>query len=90
MKYILKAMKLGNRAGQINHKYGIWSCRSWPEIKILGIFGIKIAMRSIFMKFGTQNKSNMLIINILIGADDFDPNLGTKTEMCSNFYEIWR
>ena len=27
------------------------------------------------MKFGTQNKSNMLIINILIGIDDLDPKL---------------
>ena len=46
------------------------------------------------MKFGTQNKSNMLIVNLLIGIDDLDPKLhtakfGPKTEMCSNFYEIW-
>ena len=27
------------------------------------------------MKFGTQNKSNMLIINILIGIDVLDPKL---------------
>ena len=27
------------------------------------------------MKFGTQNKLNMLIINILIGTDDLDPKL---------------
>ena len=46
------------------------------------------------MKFGTQNKSNMLIINILIEIDDFQPKLqiskfGPKTEIFSNFYEIW-
>ena len=46
------------------------------------------------MKFGTQNKSNMLIVNLLTGIDDLDPKLhtakfGHKTEMCSNFYEIW-
>ena len=40
-------------------------------------------MCPIFMKFGTQSKSNMLIINILIGIDDLDP-------IFSNFYEIWR
>ena len=45
-------------------------------------------MCTIFMKFGTQNKWNMLI-------NDVDPNLkicefGAKTKMCSNFYEIWR
>ena len=46
------------------------------------------------MKFGTQNESNMLIINILIGTDDLDQNykfaiFGPKTEVFSNFYEIW-
>ena len=34
-----------------------------------------------FMKFGTQNKSNMLIINILFGIDDLD----SKLQIC----EIW-
>ena len=33
------------------------------------------------MKFGTQNKSNMLIIHILIGIRDLDP----KLQIC----EIW-
>ena len=32
-------------------------------------------MWPIFMKFGTQNKSNMLILNISIGIDDIDPKL---------------
>ena len=41
----------------------------------MGRFGLKIAMCPIFMKFGTQNKSNMLIINIFIGIDDLDPKL---------------
>ena len=35
----------------------------------------------IFMKFGSQNKSNMLIMNILTGIDDLDLNL----QIC----EIW-
>ena len=44
-----------------------------------------------FMKFGTQNKSNMLIINILIGIDELYKfaKFGPKTEIFSNFYEIW-
>ena len=51
-------------------------------------------MCPIFMKFGTQNKLNMLIINILTGIDDLDQNykfakFGPKTEIFSNFYEIW-
>ena len=29
----------------------------------------------IFMKFGTQNKLNILSMNILIGIDDLDPKL---------------
>ena len=32
-------------------------------------------MYPIFMKFGTQKKSNMLIINIVLGVDDLDPKL---------------
>ena len=58
-------------------------------------------MCPIFMKFGTRNKlliintNYQLIINILIGIDDLDPNykfakFGPKTEMCFNFHEIWR
>ena len=29
----------------------------------------------ILMKFGTQNKFNMLIMNVVIGIDDLDPKL---------------
>ena len=46
-------------------------------------------MYLILMKFGTQNKLNMLIKNILIEIDDLDPKFGPKTEMCSTIYEIW-
>ena len=38
-------------------------------------------MCPIFMKIDTQNKSNMLIINKLIGIDDLDQ----KLQIC----EIW-
>ena len=51
-------------------------------------FDLKIAMCLIFMKFGTQNKSNMLIMNILIRIDDLDPKFGPKIEthtMFTNF-----
>ena len=34
--------------------------------------GLKIAVSPIFMKFGTQNKSNRLIMNILFGIDDLN------------------
>ena len=63
-----------------------------PKLNTSGRFGLKIAMFLILMKFGTQIKSNILIMNILIGIDDFDPKFakfGLRTEMCSNFYEIW-
>ena len=56
-----------------NHKYDIWNCGSWPKINNLDRFGLKIAVCPIFMKFDTQNKSNMLIINILIGINELDP-----------------
>ena len=53
-------------------------------------FGLKIATSLIFMKFGTQNKSNTQIMNILIGIDDLKP----KLQICEiwsqiQFYEIW-
>ena len=32
-------------------------------------------MCPVFMKFGTQKKLNMLIINIVLGIDDLDPKL---------------
>ena len=51
-------------------------------------------MWPIFMKFGIQNKSNMLMTNILevmtLTQNYKFAKCGSKTEMCSNFYEIWR
>ena len=85
----------GNLVKFFNHKYDIWNCVSWPEIQNLDRFGLKIAMSPIFMKFDTQNKSNMLNINILIGITDLWPkitnlrNLVPKLIFFSNFYEIW-
>ena len=35
-----------------------------PKLKTWADFGFKVAMCPIFMKFDTQNKSNMLIMNI--------------------------
>ena len=55
--------------------------KSRSEIKCMGRFGLKIAMSLIFMKSGIQNKSNMLIMNILIGIDDLDPKL--------QIFDIW-
>ena len=37
--------------------------------------GLKIAMCSILKKFGTQNKSKMLIMNIFLRFHDLDPKL---------------
>ena len=59
----------------VNHIYDIWNCTPSLEIKNLGRFGHKIAMCPIFVKFGTQNKSNMLVMNIGLGIDDLDPKL---------------
>ena len=40
-----------------------------------------------FMKFGTQNKSSMLIINILIGINGLDPQLQI-CEICSQNWNV--
>ena len=66
----IKLWNLATRAGQV-----IRNCGSWSEIKNLGGFGLKITICPIFMKFAIQNKSGMLIINILIWIDDLDPKL---------------
>ena len=73
MKYIPSAMKFGNQSRSsslIINIFEIWDLD--PKLKILGRFGLKIAMCPIFMKFRTQNRSNMPIITILIGIDDLD------------------
>ena len=69
----------------VNHKYGIWNCGSWLEIKSMGRSGLTIAMSLTFRKFGTQNKSTMLIINILIGIDDLD----LKLQICEIWSQNW-
>ena len=48
----------------------------------LGRFGLKIAIRLILMKFDTQNKLSMLIMNVLIGVDGLDLKLKIY-EICS-------
>ena len=50
MKYTHNAMKFGtqSRSSFVNHKYDIWNWVSWPELKNLGRFGLKIAMCSNF------------------------------------------
>ena len=58
------------------------------DLESLDRFSLKIAICLIFMKFGNYKKSNMLIMNILIGIDYHD----WKLEICelySNFYKIW-
>ena len=48
----------------------------------LGRFGLKIVIRLILMKFDTQNKLSMLIMNVLIGVDGLDLKLKIY-EICS-------
>ena len=39
-----------------------------PKLKNLGRFGLKNSMCPIFTKCGTQNKSNILIMNIIFAS----------------------
>ena len=45
------------------------------------------------MKFGTQNKSSMSTMNIVLGRSWLkildSGKFGSNTEICSDFYEIW-
>ena len=38
-------------------------------------FALKIAMCPIFMKFNTQSKQSILIMNKILGIDNLDPKL---------------
>ena len=61
-------MKLGTERRFVNHKYNFEAADLDSKL-YLGRFGLKNAMCLIFMKFGTQNKLNILIMNMLIGID---------------------
>ena len=45
------------------------------------------------MKFGTQSRSNMLIMNIVLGVYDLEPKIiDPKIEICAMFdakFQIW-
>ena len=71
-----------------------WNWWPWPKITNLQNLVQKLKYVPIFLKFGTQNKSNMLITDIVTGIDDLEqnykfPKFGPKAEICSNFFEIW-
>ena len=70
MEYIPKCYEIwhSEQVKFVNHKYNIWNCGSWLEIKNLGRFGLKIAMCPIYMKFDTLNKPNMLMMNIILAS----------------------
>ena len=75
MKYIPQYYKIWNseQVKFVSHMYDIWNCGPWTEIKYFATdLVLKIATCPIFMKFDTQNKSNMLIMSILIQIDDVD------------------
>ena len=97
MKYILNAMKFGtqSRLSLLILNMIFENCRSWPEIKVLGRFGLKTAMCSNFFEiwhlvqiehanydYSTLNWWSWAKI---IDSGKFRPN----TEICSNFYKIW-
>ena len=53
----------------------------------MGRFCLKIAIRLILMKFDTQNKLSMLIMNVLIGIDGLDLKLKIY-EICSQKWNV--
>ena len=53
----------------------------------LGRFGLKIVIRLILMKFDTQNKLSMQIMNVLIGVDGLDLKLKIY-EICSQKWNV--
>ena len=51
---------------QANYVYGIWNWWSRPKIIDLGKFVPTLKFAPIFMKFGTNNKCNMLILDMML------------------------
>ena len=84
MRNIPNAMKFGTQSTSnsliLNMIFEV------ADLESLVRFGPKIAMCLIFMKCGNRNKSNMLILNALIGIDYLDQKLEiSKIEMCTMF-----
>ena len=40
------------------------------------------------MKFGIQSRENTVILNILFGIDDLDPNFGPAIEVLNDFMKF--
>ena len=53
-----------------------------PKLKICQIWA------QIFIKFCTSRKSNMLIMNIVLEIDDFDPNFVPTIEVLNDFMNL--
>ena len=92
MKYIPNAMKFDNqsRASSLIKNVIFEIADLDPKWKTWGDVVSKLQCVTIFMKFGTQNKSIMLIINILLELtlNYKFAKFGPKTEIFSYFYEI--
>ena len=58
------------------------------KLNILAYFGLKLVIRLIFMKFRSQNKSAMVVMNILILNDDLDPKFGSTIEELSRLMKF--
>ena len=56
---------------QIEHadyEYKTWNWLSWRKIIDSGKFGPSKVVHPFFMKFGAQNRSSMLIMNIILAS----------------------
>ena len=51
-----------------DYEYSTWNWWSWPKIIDSGKFVSNTEICSDFMKFGTHNKSNMLIMNTILAS----------------------
>ena len=83
MKNIPIAIKFGTQS-----RSSLWIINmifEMADLESLSRFGLKIAICLIFRKFGNQNKSNILIMNILIGIDYMEQ----KLEICEIWFQNW-
>ena len=61
-----------------------------PKLKAWADLVSKLQICMIFMKFGTQNKLNMLIMNIVLGIDNLGPKLYRFRQILSQHWNLLR
>ena len=67
-----------------NYEYSAWNWRYWPKIIDQANLAPRLKSTPTFMKFGTQDTSDILIINPVCWMDEQDPKKGILENFVPN------